>query len=100
MNNVAEFTSVTHSSKPFKIGSIKNNRWVMYEGKIGIITGMVEKSDTAIFNEIGDDGTTVASIPVDPFALIEATWMNIPEIRRPTKEIAYKLGYAIPEDAA
>lgn len=98
MNQIAlNYTAKLPSSKPLKIGSIKSNRWVMYGGVVGIVTDMTEDSATATFNAVGDDGVTVASTSVDPFELIEATWEQIPEIRRPTKEAAYNLGYALPE---
>lgn len=92
MSKTMEYTAQVPESKPFTIGSIKNGRWVVYEGKVGIVTEM--KKDSAVFNTVDNRGITVHQQLVNPWALVEATWQQIPEIRRPTQEAAYALGYA------
>jgi len=96
MGQTFEHTSAVPAAKPFTIGPIKNNRWVMCEGKVGIVTKLSKEG--AFFNAVGENGITYMSRFVDPFSLVLASWEQIPVIRRPTLERAYELGYAIPQD--
>jgi len=96
MSQHFEHTAVLPPAKPFTIGPIRNGRWVMYEGKVGVVTNMTKAA--ALFNAVGEDGITYKTTQVNPYELVLARVEQIPAIRRPTLERAYELGYAIPQD--
>lgn len=93
MANVIQMTAKLPPRKPVTYGAIKNNRWVLYKGKIGIITDM-EDSGHGLFNAVDEAGFTYAVIPVDFTQVVLAAWSQIPEARRPSLEAAIRLGYA------
>ncbi len=74
-------------------GVITNNRWVVYEGRIGIVTDLEENNAT--FKAVGEDGLTYASLPVNPYLLKLATLAQIPNSRKPKEEVAARLGYLL-----
>lgn len=97
MQQVLNFITKLPKKKQVRIksstGIIANNRWVMYEGRVGIVTELEE--DNALFNAVGEDGITYASLQVNPYLLNLATLKQIPEIRKPSEEIAVELGYVL-----
>lgn len=100
MGNVVTFNSQIPSKRPIiyatpEAGLIKHGRWVMYKNKIGIVTDLKEDGN-ATFNAVSEEGITYLQIKVPFTELVQATWKQIPELRRPSKEAAAELGYAIP----
>lgn len=87
------FCSKLPSAQKITLNGVTDNKWVMYEGKVGIVTNLTKWSAT--FNAVGDDGLTYVSLPVNPYNLRLATYAEIPDIRKPTPERAYELGYAL-----
>lgn len=104
MGNVVTFESKIPAKRPViyatpEAGLIRNSRWVMYEGKVGIVTDMKEDG-SAIFNAVDEEGVTFLKVPVAFTDLVQATWEQMPESRRPSKEAAAELGYAISSQPA
>ena len=93
MGQLTTFTSVLPKKKPVRIGNIINNKWVKYEGRVGIVTQLEE--DNAVFNAVGEDGITYASLNVNPYNLELAHFNDIPDIRKPSIERAAELGYSV-----
>jgi hypothetical protein len=74
--------------------------WVTYEGRIGIINAFSEQSvegepsvEIAEFHSVQEDGTTGFILGIPSSALAQALRAEIPEVRRPSEEIAQKYGY-------
>jgi hypothetical protein len=66
--------------------------WAVVKGKIGIIVSFNEIA--AEFHEVNAAGETVKVDIVDVDAVAQASLHDIPQARRPTKEVAKKFGYA------
>lgn len=93
MNQTLEFTSKLPPALKVTINGISDNKWVMYNRAVGVVTEL--KLGSAIFNAVGEDGITYLSTPVNPQELVLATYAQIPDIRKPTQDKAYELGYAL-----
>lgn len=99
MATILELTSKLPPKKAVLWGNgnqiIKNNRWVLYQGTLGIVTDMNENG-TCNFNAVDDDGFTYSVIPDADYTKMElAHWAQIPEQRRPSKEVCETLGYPV-----
>lgn len=79
---------------------LKAAMWVKSpSGKVGILFGntVTEKME---FHEVGKDGTTVLTVPMDGTpeknGYVQASNNDIPECRRMNPELAKQLGYLPP----
>lgn len=63
--------------------------WVIHEDKIGILSKL-DPAEVHLVNELGE---TYAVVPAVLSGLRQATRLEIPEPRRPTREKAMELGY-------
>lgn len=69
----------------------RNNMWVMTPKGIGILFQM---GIPCVIHTINDDGTTAGSFQLPIEQLRQATWAEIPEVRRMvSKERGAQLGY-------
>jgi len=67
--------------------------WVMKGDQIGI--AIVTNGGIIEFHAVDVDGHTASVSVVDPAELRQASWLEIPEARRPTAEVAAELGYEV-----
>jgi len=67
--------------------------WVLnkQEDQIGVLAD--HKDGKAEFHRVGAEGLTETISMVDPAALELARWRDIPETRRPARDVAAKYGY-------
>lgn len=93
MRQNLEYTSKLPPALKITINGISANKWVTYKGAVGIVTELTLGS--AVFNAVGEDGMTYLSVPVNPHELVLATYAQIPNIRKPTQDKAYELGYSL-----
>lgn len=69
---------------------IRKGMWAVSSGKIGIVA---ELGNTVEFHEVNEIGETVAVHQLPYGAIGQAPYLDIPESRRPTEEVARTLGY-------
>ena len=83
---------------------IRKGMWATNQGRVGIIAGIgpqqaIPKRQIAIpagyvhFDVVGQDGVTTSTELVDIRAVAQASYMDIPETRRPSEQFATNLGY-------
>ncbi len=69
---------------------IRKGMWAVSSGMIGIV---VELGDTVEFHEVISTGETKEVHYLPYGAIAQAPYLDIPESRRPSEDVARKLGY-------
>jgi len=71
---------------------LRKGMWVVADdGQVGIINAM--RDGKAEFHRVGAEGLTEIVLLLDPSTLVQARYREIPESRRPRREVAAALGY-------
>jgi len=73
---------------------VRKGMWVSYQGSTGILTEWY-KDGRCDVHLVAHDGTTREIIVVPLDQLVQATYEQIPESRRPSPERAAKFGYRL-----
>lgn len=88
-------TSELPKKKPYVNGNLRANRWVVVEGKVGIVTSYEPELSSVDF--VGQDGLTYANARVPTGLIRLAKWAEIPACRLVglSEVDAMRLGYSI-----
>jgi len=69
-------------------------KWVVRDGgEVGLVVAFRD-GKAAEFHRVGAEGLTELELLVDPATLSQAAYLDIPEPRRPNREIAATMGYS------
>lgn len=90
-----ELTSKLGKAKPFTLGNIRNGRWVVAGGKLGVVTELAP--DISTVDLVDSDGFTYFTTKVPTGQIRLAKWKEIPVSRIVglTADDAQRLGYSL-----
>lgn len=86
-------TSALPKSKPYTFGNLRNNRWVVVDKRVGIVTSFEPELSTVDF--VDEGGFTIYTERVHTAFIRLARWAEIPKSRiyGLTNEDGQRLGY-------
>ena len=70
---------------------IRKGMWVMLAGRVGIVANL--SNPDAEVHLVDSDGITETVVIVTQSSIAQAAFDDIPAARRPTADVAQKLGY-------
>jgi hypothetical protein len=73
------------------MSQLRKGMWAIHAGQRAIINGLAPNA--AEVHYVNEDGETIGMNIVDPAALEQATFADIPAARAPTAKVAAKFGY-------
>lgn len=88
-------TSTLPKKKPYTFGNLRNNRWVVVNGRLGIVTSFEPELSTVDFVDAG--GITKYTERVSTAFIRLARWREIPAARKHglTDDDGQRLGYPL-----